>query len=86
MYSAIEHSVNMALYKCCIIIILVWTTSLDTSSRSFICVCVCVRVCIRPRSWPHNVELRNYVISRQNFIKSSYIITGYVISRQNFIK
>ena len=24
---------------------------------------------------PSNVELRNYVISRQNFIKSSYVIT-----------
>ena len=40
----------------------------------------CMYVSVCPRSRPHivkssNVELRNCVISRQNFLKSSYVIT-----------
>ena len=42
------------------------------------CVCVCVCVCVFPSPLfgvtSSNVELRNYVISRQNIIKSSYVI------------
>ena len=56
----------------------------------FMCVCACVRacVCIRPRSWPHNVELCNYVISHHNITSEFYKVElrNYVISRQNFIK
>ena len=48
----------------------------------FMCVCACVFVCVFPSDvmtplfgvTSSNVELRNYVISRQNIIKSSYVI------------
>ena len=54
--------------------------SVGPSPQDFIC--VCVFVCVFPSEvmtplfgvTSSNVELRNYVISRQNIIKSSYII------------
>ena len=56
--------------------------SVGPSPQEFICVCVCVFVCVFPSEFmtplfgvtSSKVELRNYVISRQNIIKSNYVI------------
>ena len=60
--------------------LLVWTTSW-TPALGGLLVCVCIRVSEVMTPYivtSSNVELRNYVISRQNFIKSSYVITYYL--------
>ena len=54
----------------CVYFILVWPTQLDPAIRTlFVCVCVyvCVFLCVHVMS--SNVELRNYVISRQIVIE-----------------
>ena len=52
--------------------------------HDYICVCVCVFPfeVMTPLFGvtSSNVELRNYVISRQNIIKSSYVIRKYIKS------
>ena len=58
--------------------------SVGPSPQDFICgfVYVCVFLCVHVMS--SNVELRNYVISRQIVIERR--LHNYVISRQNCIK
>ena len=52
MYSAIEHYVNMALYKCCILLLLLFNGKGSVLSTSTICSCFSViRICLIKQSF-----------------------------------